>query len=333
MPRALGSVRAAAGVVAVTMALAAGFVVVPAEPAEALMVEPLVIREGPPSSKTYPGIRGSYAGTAAATWTPSGCGNATNTAPAQATCDRVPLDVVPPDVDPADDWFLIIEVTWRPSESAENDAQDAQLCDLDIFLYDDNQVARRSNPESGTFTRMGSSETAGQPETIKTYAPDLGRYNLVVQNFAGVNIDYTVKGWFVIGKFDPPFEALGPVARESGGADEEAASRPVDLSGDDVRPAAPRGDDGAASFVPITQGVLEEVAVLPEGDFESFGEGSSFENRLRAPSPTGIGGALAAIGPPADVSPAIVIFWLVFVPLALAGAGFFVLLRRRPALL
>ena len=257
--------------------------------------------------------------------------------PAQTTCDRVPLDVVVPNVDAADDWFLIVEVTWRPSESAENDAQDAQLCDLDVWLYDDQQVSKRSGGTS--FTEMGSSQTAAQPETIKTYAPDLGRYNLVVQNFAGVNVDYTVTGRIVIGKFDKPFEALGPSARETSDAPEESAagSGPVDLSADDVRPT-PRpsfdSDAPAAPFVPITQGVLEEVAVLPESDFASFDEdGSSFEQRLRPPVPTGVGTALPIVGPPGDVSPVLVIFWLVFVPIALAAAGWVLLMRRRPVLL
>jgi len=295
--------------------------VVDVRPAVARPQEPMVITAGDPISKTFSGIPGNYPGTAVAYWTPGGCMD-----PAFTWCDNVPLDIVPPDVDDATDWTVEISVTWNPTDTNENDVQDAQACDLAVWLFDDTQIEGRTSEDPG-YTALDSSDGADQPEVVSTYAPELGRYNLVVLNFAGVNIDYTVTARMVIGHFDKPFEALGPTGGSGSASDdsgEVTEAPPPDFSADTPSDARPLLNPDLAPSP------LGEVAVLPDQDFGAFEEASSFDDQLRTPDlPAGGGLGNIRLRPPRDVPPAVLAFWFLLVPAALAGGAWVVIVRRR----
>jgi hypothetical protein len=290
------------------------------EPAAARPQEPITIKAGDPVSKTFPGIPGNYPGSAAAYWLPNGCDS-----PADSYCDTVPLDIVRPDVDEATDWTVEISVTWNPTDTFENDAQDVQACDLDIWLFDDRQIEGRTS-ENPSYTQLDSSGLAVQPEVVSTYAPDLGRYNLVIVNFAGVNVDYTVTARIIIGHFEKPFEALGPTSNNTGGGSDEQVeeSPPPDFS------AHPSDAPPPLLNPELAPSPLGEVAVLPDQDFGAFEEASSFDEQLRRPElPPGSGLGNIRLRPPKDVPPAVLAFWFVLVPAALAAAAWVLIVRRR----
>jgi hypothetical protein len=318
-PRRLAA-GVAVGLLASVVAPAVGVIglVVGATPAAARPQEPMVVKAGAPVSKTFSGIPGNYPGSAAAYWTPGGCLD-----PAFTWCDDVPLDIVRPDVDEATDWTVEVSVTWKPTDRNDNDVQSVQACDLDIWLFDDTQIEGRDSADPG-YTQLDSSALDRQPEVVSTYAPELGRYNLVIVNFAGANLEYTVTTRLVIGHFDKPFEALAPTtADKSGGGDEGEAPPPADLSAE-----SPDGGLLPSVAPDLEPSPLGEVAVLPDQDFGTFENASSFDDQLRAQGPQG---RLPSIGlrPPADVPPAVLAFWFLLAPAALAAAAWVLIVRRR----
>lgn len=308
-------------------AVVAAAVVAMSGSASAFMQRTVTIRAGQETRERFNGIPGNYPGTSVVNFTPSGCGNATNTAAAQAVCDRVPLRIeIPPGLDEADDFFAQIEVTWRPS---------ADLNDLDIYLWDNQQIAKRNDPASTTFTRLAESAGSTQPEAVALFRPELGDYNLTIINWAGPNLEYTVTARIVIGTFEQPFELLAPsavgdedevVEDQSGGGD----GPPVDFSADGPGDGfgSGTGDFFQAPFAGDLPPILGQVAVLPDADFSSFSP-STFDRELSAPPPTAdLPARLAGLRAPGDVSSAVLVFWFVGLPLALVGAAWVLLMRR-----
>lgn len=327
-----------AAVVVVVGAFVAGF----SNPASGFTTKTVTITKETPVTVKLGPIAGNYPGGTAAVPTPSGCGNADNTAPFQATCDRVPLKIVTPsDLGPTDDFLVTISVSWDPADEVD---EGTGVNDLDVYLYDNQQIGKRTSSTSTTFTRLAVSATGSQPEVIKLFSPDLVDYNLVVINFAGPNLSYTVKADLKVDSFESPFEDLGPSfaprTRSSATASKSDTSdsfvAPIDRSGDDP-PSTGGFSGGASSFGGESLGDvgdilsggrnLDEVPILPDSDFASL-DGATTTDSFSAPTlPEGSGRSrlAGAVGP---VSGILVAFWLVLVPIALLAGGVFLLLRR-----
>ncbi|HUP87534.1 MAG TPA: hypothetical protein VM143_17915 [Acidimicrobiales bacterium] len=279
--------------------------------------------------------------------TPPNCGHPLGTNRFQATCDNVPIHIEDPQLGPTEDYLVTVKVTWEPNQDLQGQEG---ANDLDVYLYDDRQLRTRKDETcakatsgkdgASCFTLVGQSAGATQPEEFKLFSPEpLGDYNLVVVNFVGPNISYTIEGNMKVEGFDAPFEDLGPSfvgrSNRSGGANTEgdkpgAFVAPVDLSGDEPPSAGGGGDGTSLSNVGgILAGgrSLDEVPVLPDADFTGLG-GKTVPNEFGAPAFSGPGATrnIGAVGP---VSSVLVFFWLVVVPVALLGVGVFVLLRRR----
>ena len=328
---------AAASVLA--FAFAGTLVVIAGGGAGALPRAGLVVADGADTVATYGPVAGNNPSSQEVDPIPSDCADPSEDPLALpvffAACDVIPIKVVPPAVTESDDYFLEIGLTWAPADQ-EEEVLGVAVNDLDMYLYDNQQVAQREDPESATYTQVGKSAGSVQPEKIRIFRPELGDYNLVVNNFSGPNTDYTITARIVIGLFESPFEALAP--NFSAGDDEtpsdESAAPPMDFSADLPTPSASSPSnpfDGTFGFSPVPTPVdLGEVAVLPDSDFDDFAEGSDFENQLnRQPALDAASAAFRPPPPPKPVAAIVLLFWLLLVPLALAAAAWFFVVKRR----
>ena len=300
----------------VAAAVVAGLFVALAPVAGAFMREGIAVSREQGAEKSYPPIAGNYQAVAA-NFTPSGCGDETNTAPFQTFCDRIPLKIAVPELDAADEFFVTIELSWD-NPSGQND--------LDMWVWDDTQIAKREDPESGTYTELAAATSADQnPEIAKLFRPELGDYNVTVMNALGPNTGYKLKVYMTVARGDEIFELLeqpaAPTVDNSGGD-----APPVDYSAD--APAAGAGGVSSAPFAP-PQNALDELAILPDSDLDS-GFDSNFESALTAPDPGGDTAALINERPD-PVSGLTVFLWLAVVPLTLGAGALWFLRRRRVA--
>ena len=299
--------RVLAAVIAVAL-LAGGAVLVAPGPAMAATRPELTVTEHQPASATYGPIPGSWtASRDAVTWTPSGC---YTTGPGTAVCDTTPINVKPPNVSPDTDWYIDIEVSW-PNPTTTND--------LDIELYDDQQVARRGNTTG--FSSMGASASSANPEKIRAWLPTLGRYNLVVMNYLGTNINYTIKVNMVVGpKFVDPFESLEDVAPPDT-SDAEPVVAPTDSSAD---LSGIEEDFGFSDF-----SGLEDLTSTGDSDLASGLFGGGEISDLPPAPPVGRIGNIAA-SRPGPASGMLMFIWLVLLPaFAIGGVATFVTTRSR----
>lgn len=299
-------------------------------PAAAFQTETFVIEAGRENVATHGPIPGNYPATAAAVPTPSGCGNADGTAPFQGTCDRVPLRIPVPELASNQDFIVRITITWEPADEPE----ETPVNDLDVFLWDNQQIAKQSNPESTTYTRLATSANFTQPETFRMFSPSLVDYNITVVNLTGPNLSYTLSAEVEIDSFDPAFEDLGPSFGSRANRDDDVVS-PVDESEPGIdalpRPDAKFGSarDGASGSTAPAAPSLAPVDLGVDGDFGALG-GAGLEDQLAAP-PGPPPAASAVLTRNIDAVPVVmVVFWLVIVPLAVV-ASTIVLLRRRSA--
>lgn len=327
--RRISSALSAAAIVA------GAFVVLAAPPAAAFQKPTFTIKQGK-QAVTHGGIPGNYPGGTAAIPTPPGCGNANNTAAFQGSCDRIPIKIeVPEGLGPTDDFFLKLVVTWEPSDEVD---QVGAVNDLDIYFWDNQQIGKRTNKNSTSYTRLATSAGGHQPEKINLFSPDLGDYNLTIINWAGPNISYTITAELTVEGFEAPFEDLGPSFsarnRQPRGDTDETDSfvAPVDLSGDEPPGSGGAGGSGAGDAFGDLGGAtaaptLDEVPVLPDSDFTSVGNGTGNSPLAAPPDAFGSGRSrLAAVAGP--VSPIVLVFWLVLVPLALMAGAVFLMMRR-----
>ena len=287
--------------------------------ASAFLRPGLEISREKPAEGEYPPIAGQYQGHGAGlNFTPSGCGDETNTAPAQGICDTIPLKIAVPQLEAVDEFFVTVEVSW--------DNPTGQT-DMDMYLWDNMQIAKRQDPEAETYSELASGTSSDQnPETAKLFRPELGDYNLTVINALGVNTGYKVKVYMTVARGDEIFELLeqpaAPTLDNSGGADPP----PVDYSAD--TPPASAGGVSSAPLAPPPN-ALDELAILPDSDLDS-GFDSTFESALTAPDPGGETAALVNERPD-PVSGLTVFLWLAIVPLALGAGALWFLRRRRVA--
>ena len=313
------------------LALVAGAAVAASgAPAGAVRTPVFTIENGKTPTATYGPIPGQYAATPAAVPEPSDCGNGEPDedlgvvvpGPLEAACDTVPIRIIPPpNLGPTEDFLVTITVSWNPSDMIDDPtdvAGDTPADDIDVYFYDNHQIAQREDPESSTWTNMGESTEFGGPEKIKLFSPTLIDYNLVIVNVTGANIDYTVSATVAVDGFESPFEDLGPVfgsrrptAARNDNTDNLIA--PKDFSGEDA-PAEHSSISARDIGGVLSGGALAEVPVAPDHDFESFANVASLEDQLAAPSPFG-SGKHELLPKPKDVPAVVIAFWLVVAPL------------------
>jgi hypothetical protein len=266
----------------------------------------------------FAGIAGSFEeATSAVTPTPIGCGNpdgtsdAENPPPFGTMCDLIPLRVVvPTNVDPADDFVVSIALSWTDSAGAAT-GQEGGVTDLDLHLYDNRQIERRTDPE-GTYTLITSSNGTAIPEVVKVCCPDLGDYNIVIANVGpGANTSYHVHAEMSILKAEKIFELL---------ADKPAAGHPA--SDDDNTLPADLSDVGF-----VSPGLAGLTPAEFDGDLSGFAN-APLEAALLAPSAAP---EAVRVSRPAQVSGVTLALWLSLLPLGIAGGAFGSWWRRRNA--
>lgn len=319
----LGMTRARSvvgAIAAVAVAMASAVVLTPTG-ASAQPRDPLVVpADGGEAVVTHPGIPGNNPSSQEVDPTPADCAEAADGAAFTVACDVIPLKVLVPNVSEADDFIMEISLTWEPADEVEGVGG---VNDLDMYLYDNQQVAKRDDPESTTYTQFGRSTNFAPPELIRVYRPELGDYNLVINNFSGPNVSYTVKARLIIGTFEAPFEALAPTG---------SLSPPDDSSGEQPGPVDHSADEPtsvgfSAPPAPVAVPVLGEIAVLPDQDFSEFDSSSPFDAQLRQPVQAVPAGSIS-LRPPRPVPVPVLLFWFLIVPLAVLGPGLFFLTRR-----
>jgi hypothetical protein len=273
-----------------------------APPAGASAQPGLVVTPAAPVAEhDYPGIPLPYPGTVAVLPDPSDCGGSSQFLVFIVTCDQIPLKVVPiKGLGPTDDLLVRIDVSWvDPSATT----------DLDIYVFDNQQISKRADPESVTYTQLAEGTSAeNNPETARVFNPTLGDYNIVVLNSTGVFPAYHLKVTMQVTKGDKLFELLEEVIGPAAAASE---APPVDLS--------------AASPVVVPSGLDDSIAAAPDLQLDQDFGPSTLTQELAAPPP-----ALNTLNnkPAAPTSGLAIVLWLVIVPLALLGASLAFVVRR-----
>lgn len=292
-------------VAAAAVTVAAAVIVLPSNPAGATKQRELTVRLGAPVVADFPPIPANYPRPFVVDdgiMDPDDC----STAGTGAMCDTVPLKIVPPNLGPFDDWFVRVTLTWQKQANG--------VLELDLYLWDDRQNARQTDPNSTEYTRLARGQTALNPETLEVIRPGLGQYNVTVSNWNGRNTGYTLKVELLEGDpFESPFESTEPPPADFSG---DSGGAPIfDLSADtffDLGPAAE-----------IFSG-LSELTVLPDEGLGSLG--NSGINDL--PQATLASSNPLAVTPPGPASGLLLFIWLVLLPLAGVGGVVAFLLRR-----
>jgi hypothetical protein len=234
------------------------------------------------------------------------------------SCALVPLDIEAPVVDPGDDFYVILTISWDVTDISDNNVQPVKSNDLDTFLYDDGQIRENSGLSAG-YTEVGSSASGDMPEVIKAFEPVHGRYNLVVVNFAGGNTGWHLKAESLVGKFDKPIESLTPA-----GGTQNPGNKPTTTT-----TTRPPSTTSTSSTVTVPEGV-----VIPDDDFEggAFEPTNDFQDQLLADAEE-INQAIDQFEPGSNdgssPSALTVLGWMLVFPAIIIGAGFFLITRNR----
>lgn len=133
-------------------------------------------REGMAVSRKSPKVNKTYSEPILANNTsllhkPSDCRTATY-------CDTIELKVDAADFENDDVYYVDIVLSW-PQEYTHTEEGDAQSNDLDLYIYDSNEL------------RIGQAATSNEKEKTQIDLPPSGEYYLVVNNFYGPNLGYT----------------------------------------------------------------------------------------------------------------------------------------------
>lgn len=285
-------------------------------PARAVMQPGITVSLGTTSETDYGPIVANFPAGAVVVPTPSGCGVSNPdpiegdgpVAPFEASCDTIPLHIVEPTgLGDQDDYFVTVEVAWDNPTGQD---------DLDAYVWDNQQIVKRQDPEGSGYTQINSSTSADQnPEVVKLFHPTLGDYNIVVINSSGPNLGYSIKAYMTIARGDAIFELLDPTAPANNPAPAAEPPAPIDYS----------ADPGLGAIFTPPASALGEIAVLPDDDLESdFGQ-STFQEAI-APPQSGL--ARFSRAEPGSASGVAVTLSLIVLPLLAAVAAVFALRRR-----
>lgn len=277
----------------------------------ALEQEAMTIREGEVVEATYGPIPGNNA---ALTHYPDECATSTY-------CDVVPLDViVPDDLQPGDDFVVKLTMSW-PEQAADTPGYRGSSNDLDMYVYDNKQTQTENPPEDGSepsYEEKTSGASDQNPEVAQLFRPTLGRYNIVVNNFLGTNVGYTIKLEWQSFDVDPAMELLAPPPDDRRRTTTTISRRPATTT-------AP-----SAASTSSTTAVIPEGVVLPDDDFDStaFGGGGG------GPTADDLSALGESQGPLrrrdlGSPSPLTLVLWMVVLPAVLGGVFVLVMRRRR----
>ena len=258
-----------------------------------------------PVEKSYPAMGPGAPSGEALTNRPVDC----NTA-ARVYCDDIPIEIIPPPglEDDRDIFFTIIELSW--DGSANND--------LDLAFWDNGQ-------STGSAEKLGSSESAKNPEIVRVANARLGEYHIVVTNTSGANPGYKIKARISTDPFSNPNESLAPEPPKQKEEAEEKEPEPEFI--------APEDNSGAPTVTP-DEPTLDSV---PNGGGDSdFDFGFSDLNDRITVNADDLGGGLAG-GAPTNtkkepVSPAVLLASLIGAPALIAGSGAAFVWKRRQTL-
>lgn len=292
--------------VVAAVAVAAGVVALPASPAGATKQRELTVRLGAPAIAEFPPIPANYPRPFVVDdgiMDPDDC----STAGTGAVCDTIPLKIVPPDLGPFDDWYVRITLSWQKQSNG--------VLELDLYLWDDRQNARQTDPNSNEYTRLARGQTALNPESLEVIRPSLGQYNVTVSNWNGRNTGYKLHVELLKGDpFESPFESTEPPPKDFSG---DSGGAPIfDLSADDFFDLSPGAEQMFSG--------LSELTVLPDDGLGSLG--NSGINEL--PQAALASSNPLAIDPPGPASGLLMFLWLVLLPLAGVGGVVAFLLRK-----
>ncbi len=256
--------------------------------------------------------------------TPAACRQA-------AYCDVIPLEVVlPPTLQPADEFFVSVQLDWTTSTLPGTDyTRPTEINDMDLYVWTD--------PAGEEPVQYSS--TGAMPEKLRLFRPSKGKYSIVVFNYRGANTGYRVTVSYTPEKIVPPFESLAPGFNPPAPPVEGPAVVPP-IEPPDASPATPVA--APAPVVPPTTApappkaeaaapALTPVAVDPDPDFSNFSD-KAFDQQLAAPASDVLKEKqVKAVGPPEPASAGSLVFWLAGVPLLLVAAGGLWLWRKGSA--
>jgi hypothetical protein len=224
--------------------------------------------------------------------------------------------------------FLRVELTW------DGGAQPPDLAlvvaglglgpvnDLDMYVYD----------EAGNRIEGTGGASAGEAEVAGILA-DQDVYDLVINQFTGSTVEYTMEFNFSNEVFESPFESLDPALRDG------SAPPPADLSASpDVPTVEPSPGPTPASFealpVPSPAPATAAVsAVVPAVDADYAGFRGAIDDQLEGGKPLLATPSTASRPAPPAPGALVLLFWLVAVPLAVLALTVGALRRSRPAAL
>lgn len=303
-------------VAALATALVAAGLGLLSAPAEARSQQRFVVRNGVKASADYPEFTRDLPQSSVSVPDPAQCMAAEH-------CDTVPLQIdIPTNIGKGDDYFVELIVEW-----------DERSTDLDVFLWDDKQTKEKLRKQPGEdgytpdqttsdYTQVAN-DTERRPATMLLKEPRLVNYNLVILNYSGAGFGgasgaYHVRGRMIVNEYTPPveYEDPEPASTNSDDIEDEFATTESDNPLDAIT-----GGDANNPF-----GGLGQVPVACDPLLCGIGD-TDIERDIRAPIAVDTPRLEEAIAE--SPGAAVLILWLVVVPVLLALGGAFLLRRRR----
>jgi len=226
-------------------------------------------------------------------------------------CNTIPMKVDPPvDIGKADDWFLVVTITW-PSAAQ----------DLDLYFWDNKQFKDKNPPPPGDagatspYTRLqqatNSSGSAKPIETFTLRTPVDHDYNLTIESKQG-SAAYKLTALITVAPYSAPFESIEQdITIDLNGPPVE---QPVaDVPVEEPVVAAPVAPTLSPLADPADDPELSNVGVAKPNPFNVGGVALPTKNASNQRSPGG--GVLA--------------FWLLVVPAIVVGVPTGLLAERR----
>jgi hypothetical protein len=252
--------------------------------------------------------------------------------PHSATCDAFLL-TLERDPSEAATNFVLMELAWDGG---------AQIPDLVLVVAGlglgtttDYNLYLWEKDEEGAWTRRADVSGGFSVPELVGFIADKDEYAVTVQNSQGPSLGYDLSIKFSNEVFASPFESLDPALRDPGGGGE--LTPPVDSSAD----ATP--EPVTIETPSVTSGVTDEVAagpLAPVGEVRPVATDADFTG-FRGSVDDALTGDLASFqrakveAPevPDAPSAAVLLFWLLGLPLAVVLAVYLWARRRRPAAL